>query len=254
MPNRPNTILITGATDGIGLALARAYHARGERLVLTGRRHPSSLDPAIFTSASYCRVDLAQPYCAQIVQQFLQSRQIDQLDLLIHNAALGAYGPVAQQTPQNIRALVAVNLRAPVALTHALLPMLRPRGKLVFISSVVSALPGPQYAVYGATKAALDGFARSLRTEMRGSVDVQLIYPGATRTGMHRKSGVPASMRWERFPPAEHVAAQIVRAIDSPREAVTIGAGNRLLQLAGRHAADVVDWLAQRRERTAGHR
>jgi short-subunit dehydrogenase len=220
--------------------------------VLLGRRAPSSLDPTIFTPASYCRVDLAQPYGAQIVQHFLQSRQIDQLDLLIHNAALGAYGPVAQQMPQNIRTLVAVNLRAPVALTHALLPMLRrPHGKLVFISSVVSALPGPQYAVYGATKAALDGFARSLRTELRGSIDVQLIYPGATRTSMHRKSGVPASMRWERFPPAERVAAQIVRAIDSPHEAVTIGAGNRLLQLAGRHAADVVDWLAQRREGVA---
>jgi short-subunit dehydrogenase len=252
MPKRPITILITGATDGIGLALARAYYARGERLVLLGRRDISSLDHAIFTPANYCRVDLAQPYCAQIVQQFLQLQQIDQLDLLIHNAALGAYGPVAQQTPQSIQALIAVNLRAPVALTHALLPMLRqPRGKLVFISSVVSALPGPQYAVYGATKAALDGFARSLRTEMRGSVGVQLIYPGATRTGMHRKSGVPASMRWERFPPAERVAAQIVRAIDSPREAVVIGAGNRLLQLAGRHAANMVDWLTQQRERAA---
>jgi short-subunit dehydrogenase len=254
------TILLTGATDGIGLALARIYHAQGERLILVGRRALDTLDPALFTPQRYCRVDLALPYCAGIVEQFLKTRDIQSIDLLIHNAALGYYGATATQPAHSIHERVAVNLRAPVALTHALLPHLRQsgnvategkqpgQGKIVFISSVVSALPCPDYAVYGATKAALDGFARSLRVELRGSIGVQVIYPGGTRTGMHIKSGVPPHMlRLERFPSAEQVAAQIARAIDSSQESVTIGIGNRLLQLAGRHTATLTDWLLRRR-------
>ncbi len=245
------TIVLTGATDGIGLALAARYHAQGERLVLIGRRALSRLDPALFSVENYCRVDLALPYCAEIVTSFVRSRQIDHIDLLIHNAALGYYGPVEQQLASSIRIIEAVNLRAPIALTHALLPWMqpakgRPRAKIACISSIGSALPGPQYAVYVATKAALDGFARSLRVELTGQVAVQIIHPGPTRTAMHSKSGVPADrFNLSRFPTAEKVAAQIVRAIDSPRPAVTIGAVNRLAQLAGRHAAPLVDKVMQ---------
>jgi short-subunit dehydrogenase len=219
---------------------------------MLGRRAPAQIDPALRDAASYCRVDLGQPSCAPLVRHFLQTRGITRLDLLIHNAAIGYYGPTAAQEPHAIGALLAVNLRAPLSLTHTLLPWLQQaRGKLVFISSVVSALPGPEYAVYTASKAALDGLARSLRTELRREgVAVQCIYPGATRTSMHARSGAPLDkLGWQRFPPPEKVAARIARAIDSSRESVTIGAGNRLLQLAGRHAPGIVDSLLRRRSR-----
>jgi len=87
-------------------------------------------------------------------------------------------------------------------------------GRVIFIGSVAAALPAPDYAVYGATKAALEGFARSLRVELRGRVGVQVIHPGATRTGMHAKAGAPLErMGWTDFPPPERAARQIVRAI-----------------------------------------
>jgi len=241
-------VLITGATDGIGLELARRYHTRGARLVLIGRRALDELDEPCFSTSTYCRVDLADIAAPAIVAQFLQTHAIQTLDLLIHNAAIGYYGSLEQQTAANTRQLIAVDLRAPIALTHQLLPQLNAaRGKLVFISSVAAALPTPDYAVYGAAKAALDGFVRNLRVELRGRVAVQLIVPGATRTTMHLKSGAPLDkLGWQRFPSAGAVAEQIVRAIDRGRATTTIGLSNQLLRFGGRHLSWLVDRLVVR--------
>ncbi|NJL34944.1 MAG: SDR family NAD(P)-dependent oxidoreductase [Chloroflexaceae bacterium] len=154
-----------------------------------GGRAPAELDTNLFTPARYCRADLSQPEQAtQTVAAFCHQHALRHIDLLIHNAGIGYYGPLEQQPWPSIEALVAVNLAAPIELTHTLLPYIeQARGRLVFISSVVSVLPAPDYAVYSATKAALDGFARSLRLELRGRVSVQVIHPGATRTAMHAK-------------------------------------------------------------------
>ncbi len=243
-----HTILITGATDGLGLALARRYRAQGSVVLMVGRRPPSALDPAFFTLESYCQADLALPDAPQRVVAWLDAQGIPALDLLIHNAGLGYVGDLGSQDPDNLRALVDVNLWAPIALSHALFPRLqRAQARCVFISSVAADLPGPRYAVYTATKAALDGFARNWRAELRADgsgVTVQVIHPGAVRTAMHAKSGAdPAALGWERFPPPEDVAAAIEAAIlRSPRDA-TIGAANRLARSAGRSVPGVVDRL-----------
>lgn len=244
------TILITGASDGIGLALAQHYRARGARLLLIGRRPATGLDPQLFTPQSYCRVDLAQPYAPALVAKFLHQRQVHHLDLLIHNAGVGYYGPASDQPPPSIDLLLQTNLYAPIALTHALLPLLiAAHGRIVCIGSVAAALPVPEYAVYGATKAALEGFARSLRIELRNQVGVQVIHPGATRTAMHAKIGVPLErIGWRRFPPPERVAHQILRAIDSQAAVATLGVGNRLARIAGRYAGSLIDWAVTRQK------
>jgi short-subunit dehydrogenase len=243
-------ILITGASDGIGLALTRRYAVQPARLLLVGRRPLDTLDPHIFTPQTYCRCNLALPEAAGQIRDFVAASGWITLDLLVHNAAIGAYGPITEQSPAAVRELLAVNLRAPINLSQALLPWLRPvAGKIVFISSVAAQLPAPDYAVYAASKAALEGFARSLRSET-GGLAVQVIRPGATRTAMHARSGVPADrIAWDRFPPAEQVAAKIERAIAGTQPLVTIGAGNRLLADAGRHLPALVDWLTARGRR-----
>lgn len=246
------TILITGATDGIGLALARHYHSQAKRLILIGRRPLAELDSTFFTPTNYCQADLSQPDCAAIVARFLQDQAISPLDWLIHNAGLGHYGPTHEQSAESVQTLMAVNLMAPMALTHALLPFMTASSapKIVFISSVVSALPCPEYAVYGATKAALDGLARNLRIELRNSMTVQTIHPGATRTGMHAKSGMSRQVAdWEKFPSAETIAQQIAQAIARGKATATIGSTNRLVRLAGYYFGGLVDTVQRRKYR-----
>ena len=230
------TILISGATSGIGLELARWYQAQNEKLVLLGRRPRQTLTDPLFTSENYCQVDLSDPQAPQVVLNWLSTHQIKQVDRLIHNAAVGWYGDPTTQTAATTLELVEVNLKAPIRLTHALLPHLKTgSGKIAFISSVATVLPTADYATYTATKAALDGFARSLRIELAGQVEVQLIHPGATRTPMHQKIGIPLEvMNWEKFPPASEVAAQIGQAISTPRRQVAIGGKNKALRLLGK--------------------
>ncbi|MCB0192864.1 MAG: SDR family NAD(P)-dependent oxidoreductase [Anaerolineae bacterium] len=246
-----DTILITGATDGLGLALAHYYRPTAKRLILVGRRAFQDVPLTEFDPNTYCRIDLAQANGAEVIDNWLEARNIRHLDLLIHNAGTGYYGAIDQQSWADIEQLVAVNLWAPIALTRQLLPCLQKRrGKVVFISSVAAMLPAPDYAVYGATKAALDGFARSLRVELKGSIDIQVIHPGAARTGMHAKSGISReTMDWERFPPTEKVAKKIAKAIATKKPSVTIGAGNSLLGFAGLYLGRVIDRFMQRRQR-----
>lgn len=251
MPHLPPTICVTGATDGLGLALARHYQAQGARLILVGRRALGTLDPALFDPTTYCQADLSQPTAASTLAAFLAGQRIERLDLLIHNAGTGYYGPIEQQSPASINAVISVNLLAPIALTHALLPLLaRARGKLVLISSLAAALAVPEYAVYAASKAALDGFARSLRVELAGRVAVQVIRPGAMRTGMHAKLGASQSpIDTRRFPAVAQVAPLVVRAIAGQRRAVTIGRLNVLIWAVGSYAGRPLDWLLKRRSR-----
>ena len=248
------TILITGATDGIGLALAQQYQAQGERPLLLGRKPWTELPHLAeqFTSAMYCQADLTHPDASDRLTAFLAEQGVDRLDLIIHNAGIVYHGEFGAQTPEEIVSVLAVNLYAPIALTRTLLPWLPAgRGQVVFIGSVAADVPGPDYAVYVASKAALIGLVRGLNAEWRGQVTVQLIQPGATRSGMHAKMGLSlAQMNWEKFPPAAQVAGQIRRAIEGKRPFTTIGFPNRLISFVGRHFAFALD-PAMRRARRA---
>jgi short-subunit dehydrogenase len=247
------TILITGVTDGIGRALAQHYTRAGAHVLGVGRRPLEATQPGALPPGAYCQADLAQPDAAAAIAGFLDAQGIERLDVLLHNAAVGWYGHTAEQSAPSIDELLATNLRAPIDLTHALLPRLvAAHGAVAFVSSVHATLPTPEFAVYTASKAALDGFARSLRIELAGQVDVLTLWAGPTRTGMHEKAGVPAGrLPVERFPSAEATAAGIARAI-ARRRSGSIGASNKLLRWAGGRLEAAVDgaMLAAARRRT----
>ena len=244
------SILLTGATDGIGLALARVWAARGERLLLHGRRPADDLPPGLLEAGEYCRADLVSPDCAEEVAAFLDERLVEGLDLLVHNAGGGYYGEVGAQPTESIGSTLRVNLEAPMELTRLLLPrLIQSRGTVVFISSIAAALPCPDYAVYTASKAALEGFARALRVELEGRVSVQVIRPGPTQTGMHEKVGAGGRVPVDRFPPAQLVAGRIAHAIDRGGRRRTIGLGNRVLTSAGENLAIPIDALMRWRRK-----
>lgn len=249
------TILITGASDGIGHVLAVGYASNGARVLGIGRRaFPSSL-AGFVAREDYCAIDLERPDAVDGVRAFLLMRNVTCLNVVIHNAAVGWYGPCAEQSSASIDQLLRVNLHAPILLTHLLLPWLRAsRGVVVFVSSVHSALPTPEFAVYTATKAGLDGFARNLRLEERGVVDVVTLWPGPTRTNLHASSGVPQErVRAGRYAEPERVAQEVMAAVDR-RRSQAIGRANRLLRWVATHFEAPIDALMSARARHGGRK
>ncbi len=236
------TVLITGATDGIGRALAKIYRTRGDRLVLVGRRTLDTFNDTLYGEDTYCQADLSQDMCANRVCEFLNAQKIDTIDLAIQNAGTGYFGTIAEQSAESIREIAAVNLMAPLRLTHALIPYLQANGKLVLIGSITHAFPCPDYAVYAASKEALNTLGRNLQIE--GDINVQIIHPGATRTGLHRKIGMD-NEKAKGFPSAERVAKKITQAIDGRRFIVTIGWGNAWARFLGRYCEGMVNAMVR---------
>lgn len=223
-------VVITGATDGIGRDLARLLTAQGAKVLIVGRRPAQEVQACLLAGQSYLQADLTDSRTPAVLVSALAERGWDDLDMLIHNAAAGWVGDTELQPLESLDAVLATNLIAPCALSHALLPYLRPaHGRIVFIGSVVSDKTCPSYAVYGATKAALQGFARSLKLELSGKVEIQVIHPGPTRTGFHRKSGLELdATRRNRllsrfFLDPREVAAAILRSILQKPAVATAG-------------------------------
>ncbi len=230
LTDESRTVLITGATDGIGLELARLHHRRRDRLLLVGRRPLSSLDDPLFSNC-YVRVDLAKRGDSSAMFAALQgSPPIDRVYL---NAGVGSFGPPEREPTALTRELLQVNVASPIDWTRRLLPHLSPGASIVFVSSIASALPCPEYATYAASKAAIDAFARELSCELqfdRRDVQITIARPGATHTGMHGKIGLPRErVDWTRFPPASRVARSIAVAVDRSRPQHSPGVANKAI-------------------------
>lgn len=177
--------LVTGATSGIGLCIARELIGAGHLVVATGRRPASEL-PNAFPDVEYIQLDLATTASARDAL----GPSIGQLDRAILCAGTGHYRPIEDETPGKIERVAAVNFRGAAEICSAVYSHLAERrGRLAVIGSVArrgsSAMP-----VYSATKAALRGFSRSLQSEWAGRVRVCHLDPWPTRTPMHRRAGL----------------------------------------------------------------
>ncbi len=245
------TILITGAGDGLGLALARIYEAEGRPVIALGRRPFTELDSPPYPSSRYIQIDLARPDADTILLRALNALEIPSLDLVIHNAGIGYFGPPERQTERDIQDLIGLNFTLPIRLTLALMSRLEAaKGNVVFIGSVAAALPCPQYVTYAASKRGLEGFARSLRLEAEGRFKVQVVHPGPMRTRFHEKAGIPLDeMKWDAFPDVARTAGEVVRAIQSRKAVATLGAGNRTIGRLARQFPQMFDLAWGRRFR-----
>ncbi len=213
---RARTVLITGATDGIGLLLARAYAGRGHKVLATGRRVLTN-DQDLFQSpnAVYITADQSDPAhaCSAIVSA-MQNIGWQQLDLAILNGATAWVGPPEDEPVDGMKQLLDVNFRFHIHLAHALAPLLfEAAGQLVMVGSTATKKAQGRFATYTATKAGLDGLCRSLREEWSGRADVLIVHPGPTRTNMHAKAGLKIGFaRWFFMSPLR-VASAIQYAI-----------------------------------------
>ncbi|MGD0982130.1 MAG: SDR family NAD(P)-dependent oxidoreductase [Solirubrobacteraceae bacterium] len=203
--------LLTGASGGIGGALARRLAQEGAELILTGRRKDVLDSLASELGAEAIVSDLALPGAPE---QLLAGA--GRVDILIANAVMSTTGPLATLDPARIDGAIAVNLGAPIALARGVITQMSERdcGHMVFIGSLQSKAATGGASIYCATKFGLRGFALALRAELaRSGVGVSLILPGfISDAGMYADSGVklPRGVGTRR---PEQVAAAVVRAI-----------------------------------------
>ena len=178
------TVLITGASSGIGRACAVSFAKRGARLILTARHRPA-LDATAEEAggATVIEADLTDPESlAKLCEEVKQSAPT--LDVIVHNAGVGIVAFSYETNPEPARRMLDLNLLAPIELTRRLLPRVPRGGTVVTISSIAGKVPVPGISVYSASKHALTCFADLLSIEIRDrGINVLNVCPGYVRTG-----------------------------------------------------------------------
>jgi uncharacterized protein len=207
-------VLLTGATGGLGRAIAKALDQHGAHLVLSGRRQ-EALEALAgeLRSAEALAADLAKRDDVDALPA-----RAGRVDILVHNAGLPGSGRLDSFSPEEIDRVLDVNLRAGIMLTHALLPVMvdRHRGHLVFVSSIGGKVPTARASIYAATKYGLRGFAGAMRDDLHGSgVGVSAVFPGVI-SGIGMQEGVELP-RYAPRRTAEDVGAAVVRVIERDR-------------------------------------
>lgn len=213
-------VLLTGATGGLGHAIARAFAARGATLIVTGRRAEALQRLAEEVGARAIACDLSR---REDVDRL--AGEAAQVDVLVANAALPASGALTELTQEQIDRMLEVNLRAPVALARALAPGMieRRRGHMVFVSSISGKVASPASSLYSATKFGLRGFALGIREDLRPyGVGVSVVLPGFIRdAGLF--ADAPARLPLGVGTRSPHdVAAGVIRAIERNRAEVEV--------------------------------
>ena len=216
------SVLLTGATGGIGEAIARGLHARGASVVLSGRRSEvlERLRDELGDRADVEQADLTQRGDVERL-----AGRVASVDVLVNNAALPASGRLEEFTPEQLDRALDVNLRAPLQLGRAaaIAMVERGSGHMVFISSLSGKVATPGSALYSATKFGLRGMAAGLREDMAPhGIGVTTVFPGFIRdAGMFHEAGVELPRGVGTRTP-DQVAAAVVGGIERGKDEVDV--------------------------------
>jgi short-subunit dehydrogenase len=231
--------LVTGASSGIGLELARLLARDGHDVVLVARTEAKLRELADELQQKWGVVghvvvaDLARPDAAAAIVVQLQRSAID-VDILVNNAGYGLAGPFASTDLRRELEMIQVNIVALTQLTKLLLPSMvaRKRGRILNVASTAAFQPGPLMAVYYATKAYVLSFSEAIGDELRDSgVTVTALCPGPTSTGFADAAAMTESRLFKLMRPmsSEAVAIAGYRAMLAGRRVVIPGLKNKLL-------------------------
>jgi uncharacterized protein len=231
----PQTVLITGASSGIGRELARLFARDGSTLILTGRSQERLAALAEELTKLHGRpvrvfpCDLGQPGATAQLVDWLAEQALA-VDVLVNNAGTQVYGEFAEADSAQTLEMIQVNITALVQLTCLLLPgmLQRKHGKILNLGSTGSFAPGPFNAVYCATKAFVLSFSEAIAAELAGSgVSVTALCPGATDTAFVSRHGMQNVRLFRHMMRPADVAAEGYRALLRGSRMVVTGGSNR---------------------------
>ena len=247
---RGQTVIITGASSGIGASFARSLAARGSNLILVARRVDrlealaDELEKTYGITATAIALDLTSLTAGPDLKA-----AVDTLGLratsLINNAGFGTFGDFIGEDPARLAQEIAVDISAPVQLSSAFLPDIIAAGGgfLINVASMAAYMPSPRMAVYGASKAFVLSFTESLWAELRGSgVTAFALSPGATSTEFNAVVGTDDATAGAKMRTPDDVVATALAHLESrnPGPSVIDGATNRLstkfMRLMGRRS------------------
>jgi short-subunit dehydrogenase len=253
-------ILITGASQGIGRALALEAARRGAR-VLAAARSEELLDELAREAKAgghplqTVRADVTVPDERQKMADEAV-RLYGGLDVLINNAGIGATGHFADAAPERMRAIMEVNFFGLTETTRVCLPLLR-KGTtpaILNISSIAGRRGIPARSDYSASKFAVQGFSEALRAELaKDGIDVLLVNPGLTQTNFSKnmlEQKAKIQMDHRRGMTSEQVACKTLDALAKGRNEVTLSREGRLLVLFSKFWPSLVDWVTRRKVRS----
>lgn len=257
----PTTALVTGASSGIGLELARELAGNGHSLILVARdriklqRAADELRSQYGVAVQIHATDLSEPRAAEELWASLSGTAVD---ILINNAGVGVYGDFHSQQFDAVTRMQLLNVVALTTLTRLALPdmVARRRGRIMNVASIVGYQPGgPRMAVYYATKAYVLSFSKGLSLELRGSgVSVTALSPGVTKSSFEERAGASETYLYTLVPQmtAKAVAQAGYRAMMRGRRVAIPGLWAKLLSFAGELppraiALEVNRWLLTRR-------
>ena len=206
------TALVTGASSGIGLAIAQALACRRVNVLATGLDTPELAALQGATGVRVLAADLGQD---EEIERLLA--WAGQVDLLVNNAGFGWYGPLIGLGPKRSGDLLRINLAVPQRLMAALVPGMieRRHGHVVNVASIAGYIGVPREAAYSASKAGLITFTNSARAELAGTgVGLTLVVPAAVDTPFFAREGRPYDRRVPRLVPPARVAERLVAAVE----------------------------------------
>ncbi len=252
-------ILITGASQGIGRALAEAAARRGCRVLAVARSESllRELAEQVREEGGSLATVAGDITSADDRQRMVEAAQkhYGGLDVLVNNAGIGATGHFAEVSPERLRAIMEVNFFGLTETTRAFLPLLRQgtTPAIVNISSIAGKRGIPARSEYSASKFAVQGFSEALRTELaKDGIDVLVVCPGLTQTNfsknmLEQKARMP--MDHMRGMTSEDVARATLRAIERGQDEVVLSLKGKLLVLVSRFLPRLADRIAKRRVR-----
>ena len=243
--------LITGASSGIGAAVARRLATEGIDVILTARRHHRLEEVArsIVDAGGHAEVlpaDLSADEAREALVRDLLAAYPRGVDLLVNNAGFGYGADFATMPRETIAAMLEVNIGAIVHLTRLLLPPMleRQEGWIVNIASIAGDIPGPPLSLYCASKAMVQAFSEALYREYRNrGIYIGMVNPGPVATPFWAIAAGWEAKRWHRFGvSAERVAEAVWWAIRYRRKRVYVPWGMRFVRWLNLLAGPVVDW------------